>query len=190
MLYTLTGTIQEKGDDFVVIDVGNIGFKVLTHRRALRSLPKSGNEVTLCVSLRVHDERLELYGFLDGRERILFEMLNAVAGVGPKTALGILGVDTVDRITAAIIERQADLLTRASGIGKKTAERIILELHNRLSIPKAGTIVKKMDVDMDIEETLVKLGYPRRAVKDAVNELGHEPEKLEERLKAALKKLS
>ena len=190
MLHSLRGTVTAKGEDFFVLETGSFSFRAFTYKRVLRSLPVS-KEVEIFCYLYVRDDHLELYGFLDEQALKLFEMFNAVAGIGPKTALGILDVDTAERIIAAIIERRTDFLTRTSGIGRKTAERIILELQNKLSLPKhAKAITKAMDIDVDVEEALVKLGYARREVKNALSDLGSSPYKLEDRLKEALKRLS
>jgi len=189
MLHLLRGIVISKGDDFFILETGNFAFKVFTHERTLQNLPSSGKVKLFCY-LYVRDDHIELYGFLDERELKLFEMLDAVIGIGPKTALGILGVDTVERIIAAIIERRTDFLTRMSGVGKKTAERVILELQNKLHLPKTEKITKTMDIDVDIEEALVKLGYMRQEVKDALSKLGSKPERLEDRFKETFKRLS
>lgn len=190
MIYTLSGRLQSKGDGFLVVDVGGVGLKVFVYQRFLRALPDVGENINLYSYLYVRENVLELYGFPDEKSRKLFEMLDSVSGIGPKTALGVLDNDSVDRIIAAIVEKRADFLTRTSGIGRKTAERVILELHSKFSLPKAGEVTKAMDVDNDIEDTLHNLGYSRREVKDALTKLGPKPEKLEERLKEALRILS
>lgn len=187
MIYTLSGKISKISEQFVVLDVSGIGFKVLMSREALKRLPKIGEEVKLFCFLHNREESFELYGFLEEAELKFFEMLKTVSGVGPKTALGVLDIDKVENIMAAILEKRAELLTRTSGIGKKTAERIILELQSKITLPRAKTLADTMDLNFEAEEALVSLGYQRHIVKKALSEISPETKKLEERLKAALK---
>lgn len=190
MLHSLKGRIAKIGDNFVVLEWNGVGFKILTNSETLRRLPKSSEEIIFFCFLYMRDEALELYGFLEEEALGLFELLNTVAGVGPKTALAILDVDGVENIMAAIIEKRFELLTRTSGIGRKTAERIILELHSKIKLPGAKTLTETMDLNLEIEEALVGLGYGRGQVKRALNEVSPEIKNLEERLRATLKILS
>ena len=190
MLYTLRGKLVKIGDNFLVLENAGFGFKVFTNSEILSKLEKNAGEITLFCFLYVREESFELYGFLEEEALKLFEMLNSVAGIGPKTALGILDIDRIENIMAAIIERRAELLTRSSGIGQKTAERIILELHSKIKLPKAGAFTRIMDINMEVEEALIGLGYPRLQVRRALSELPPESKSLEERLRQALKLLS
>lgn len=189
MLYTLLGKIQEIGETFFVLQAGSFGCRVFTNSNTLAALPPRGTDVKIFTFLYIREEQLELYGFLEEGALKLFEMLNSVAGVGPKTALGVLDVESVPNIMAAIIEKRADVLTHASGIGRKTAERIILELHTKIKLPEAHALTKTMDVNLEVEEALVGLGYSRAQVKKALGELKGEPKSVEERLRDALKVL-
>ena len=189
MIYTIRGKPTLRGDNFFVAESGGIGFKVFTNRRTVSELPKSGAEVLVFCFLYLREDQAELYGFLEEESLKLFEMLNTVGGIGPKTALGILDVTTVPRIMAAIIEKKIDLLTRASGIGRKTAERIILELRGRLSLKESAETARLMETDVDLEEALVSLGYPRGRAKEAIREIDPKTKALEERLKEALKRI-
>ena len=174
----------------MVLEVGGLGFKISTDSRTLRGISKTSGEIKLFCYVYIREDQLELYGFRGEEILRLFEMLITVAGIGPKTALGILEVDTVPNIMAAIIERRAELLTRTSGIGRKTAERIILELHSKIKLPKAGALTKKMDIDREVEEALTGLGYNRGEVRKALEVVPESEKTLEERLKFALKTLS
>ncbi|MCP6720093.1 MAG: Holliday junction branch migration protein RuvA [Patescibacteria group bacterium] len=192
MLYTLKGKLISRGDGFLVVEVGSLtgglGFKVFTNNETLSKLPQDSLVELFCF-LYIRDDQMELYGFLEEQALKLFEMLNAVVGIGPKTALGILDVDTVPNLMAAIIEKRTELLSRTSGIGRKTAERIILELHSKIKLPEAKTLTEKMDVDIEVEEALTSLGYSRSQVKRVLSEAGGEAKTLEERLKQALRLL-
>lgn len=189
MIYTIRGNLSAKGGNFFVIESGGVGFKVFTNNRTVSSLPASGNEIKIFCFLYFREDKLELYGFLEEETLKLFEMLNTVSGVGPKTALGILDIAAAPRIIAAIIEKKLDLLTRASGIGRKTAERIILELREKLSLKESGETARLMEKDVDLEEALVGLGYSRAVAKDALSRIDPKAATLEERLKEALKRL-
>jgi len=190
MLYTLSGKLAKKAENFAVLENSGFGFKVLTSREMLNRLPALGEEVKFFCFLYVREESFELYGFLEEEALGLFGLLNTVAGIGPKTALGILDIDKVENIMAAIIEKRAELLTRTSGIGKKTAERIILELHGKIKSPKAKLLTETMDLNLEVEEALVGLGYGRYQVKKALEELSPEVKSLEDRLRGALKIIS
>jgi len=186
MIYSIKGKITKKGEGFCVVEAGPIGVKVYTNQRTIQKV--SGEEEFFC-KIYVRDENLDLYGFTDERSLKLFEMLTSVSGIGPKTALNVFDIDTVERITAAIIEKRDDFLAKTSRIGKKTAARVILELHNKLSIPDSEKMTAQMDVDLDVEAVLINLGYNRWKVKKVISEIGESPSDLEGRLKKALKKL-
>lgn len=162
--------------------------KALTHSRALSQLPPVGEEVRVFCRLYIRDEQMELFAFVNEEELTFFEMLNTVGGVGPKTALGVLEIDKVPNIMAAILEKRIDVLTHASGIGKKTAERIVLELQNKIKLSGSHATTKEMDMNREIEEILVGLGYVRHAVR-VVLQKGEKKETLEERLRDALREL-
>lgn len=174
------------GENFVVLENGGFGFKVLVSRETLGKLSKE-DEIKLFCFLYNREDSFELYGFLKEEELKFFEMLNTVSGVGPKTALGVLDVDRVENIMAAVLEKRVELLTRTSGIGKKTAERIILELHSKIILPRAKALTETMDVNLETEEALVGLGYPRYRVKRVLSEISPDVKNIEERLRAALK---
>lgn len=187
MIYSVTGKLVEKRDSFAVIDVAGIGLKVITHKRALSSLPPAGAEVKLFCHLHVREDLLDLYGFFNEEELNLFELLISVSGVGPKSGLSIMEISELRELTAAIQENRPDLLTRASGIGRKTAERIIIDLRNKVKSEKSEEAVKRMESDADIVETLSNLGYRREDARTALQKLDKSVVGLESRLKAALK---
>lgn len=187
MLHTLQGKVTAKYDNSLVLDWNGMGFKVHTNARTLSLLPPEGQEAKLFCHLFVREDRIELYGFFAEEDLTMFEMLNSVGGVGPKTALGVLDIDRVPNIMAAILEKRADVLTHASGIGKKTAERIILELHNKVKLPE-GHETQSMNVNHQVEDVLVGLGYSRHDVRAVLQNMKGE-ETIEERLRHALREL-
>ncbi|OHB22506.1 MAG: Holliday junction DNA helicase RuvA [Parcubacteria group bacterium RIFCSPLOWO2_01_FULL_48_18] len=190
MLYSLSGKLIEKKKDFVVAEAGGIGFKVFTSRETANHLPQPPANIKLFCYLYLREDRLELYGFRSEEEMRTFELLNSVTGIGPKSALGILGIASLDRLKAAIAEGKNELLTRASGIGHKTAERIILELKDKISEGDHKTAVEAMESDLQVEEALTALGYPRPQARETLRKVSKETQGIEARLKEALKILS
>lgn len=187
MIYTLEGRLGAVGDNFLALSVGGIGFKVYTNKQTIAGLPRIGEELSMYCYTYVREDALDLYGFRDEGALKLFELLNAVSGIGPKTALAILDLDTVPNIMAAIIEKRTDLISRAPGIGEKTAGRVVLELQNRIKLPKANALSQAMGVNAEVEEALVGLGYNRSDVRKVLGEIDAEKKTLEERLREALK---
>ncbi len=187
MFYTLAGKILRKEENFCVIEVHGIGFKVLSPAQAMRQLPPEGGETRLFCHMRLKEEGIELYGFRMEGELKLFEMLISVSGVGPKTALLVLDLDSFPNIMAAIIGKRADLLCRAPGIGKKTAERIILELQNKINASDINGSGDAIEVNSEVEDILLGLGYDRRVARGVLREIGEGCATVEEKLREALK---
>ena len=190
MLYSVSGKLALKSDRFAVIEAGGLGLKISMSVRTLAALPAVGGEVKVFTYLHMREDGLELYGFLSEKDLVFFEMLISVSGVGPRSALAILDVAKLDELAAAIKEGRPDLLTRASGIGRKTAERIIVELRTKVQSAKSGLVVEKMEDDADIVEALTNLGYRREEARAALAKVDQKIRGTEERLKAALAILS
>ncbi len=190
MLYSISGKVALKGKNFVVIEAAGLGLKVLTNERTIKSCPPVGGDAKLFSLLHMREDGIELYGFHSAEELNFFELLISVSGVGPKSALSIMEVAELSKLAAAIKENRPDLLTRASGIGRKTAERIILELKNKVVAIHSDITVEKMEGDSDLLETLVSLGYRREEARNALSRVDPKLTELQDRLKAALKVLS
>jgi len=186
MLYSLTGAVISKGDNFLVLEAAGIGFKVHTNQRTLDTL-REGASAKLFSHLQVKEDSMDLFGFLAEEELHFFELLISVSGVGPRSALSILQISDLTSLSAAIQEGRPDVLTRASGIGRKTAERIIVELRTKVQVGKSADIVKKMETDADLAEVLINLGYSREQARAALGKVDEKVVGLEERLKAALR---
>lgn len=189
MIHSLSGTISGKGPNFLVVDVHGVGLKVYVSERNL-GLGAEGSSLALFTHLHVKEDALDLYGFPSESELSFFEQLISVSGVGPKSALSIMDVSDLKNIIAAIKEGRPDLLTQASGIGRKTAERIIVELRGKVSAIGAESIVRGMESDADILEALAGLGYRKDAARSALDKIPAETKGTEARLKEALKILS
>ena len=189
MIYSVTGEVMGKEDHYAAVAVGGVAFKVFSTRRTLDALAV-GATVAFFSHLHVREDALDLYGFPKKEELDLFEMLISVSGVGPKSALTILDIAPLGELNAAIKEGRPDLLTRASGVGRKTAERIIVELKNKVQSKSSEIMVRKMESDADAVEALVGLGYRREEVKEVLRKLPETLTGIEPRIKEALKLLS
>lgn len=190
MIRRLIGEVAVRGDGFVVLALGGVGLRVSVTERSLRAIPPLGGTATLHTYLHVTENGLGLFGFLSPEELAFFELLIGVSGVGPRSALAIMEVAEMNDLAAAIKEGRPDLLTRASGIGRKTAERIIVDLRSKVAAEKSEAVVKNMESDSDIGEALVQLGYRREQARAAIESLPRDLRGLEARLRAALKILS
>lgn len=190
MISTLRGTLISKTDTYALINMHGFGIQVFMAPLGLEALKAPGEEITLFTHLYWREETgPELYGFLSIKEREVFQKLNSISGIGPKSALAVFKVANVDQIIAAINEGKTDLLTRASGIGKKTAERIVLELKGKLETQaKGGEMLSLMESDIELEETLISLGYNRNDAKRAIAKIDPAVKGFKDRLRAALKK--
>jgi Holliday junction DNA helicase RuvA len=193
MLYSVTGKVILKSDRFAVIETGGadggLGLKLFMSARTIAALPTAGAPTAVKVFAHLHmrEDALELYGFGSEKELMYFEMLISVSGVGPKSALSILDITNMDELAASIKEGRAELLSRASGIGHKTAERIILELRSKVQSAKSGAVVEKMEGDADLVEALSNLGYRREEARAALGKIDLKITGIEARLKEALK---
>jgi len=188
MIGTLNGTLRHKDLNTLVIDVGGVGYKVrVTTETALDVVPSS--PIFLWTHLAVRETSLELFGFLDKETHDIFELLITISGIGPKSALGILNVATPTMLRQAVANNDTSHLTRVSGIGKKNADKIVLELKDKLKITEADEGVD-LRSEGDAMEALVSLGYSERDAREALKQVPKEIEGAGERVKASLKLLA
>ena len=190
MIGRLTGVIAEKSPPQVLIDVGGVGYLLDVPMSSFYNLPALGERATLLTHFVVREDAQLLYGFLTHAERAAFRQLIRISGVGPRTALSVLSGLSVDELTQAIALQQAGRLVKVPGIGKKTAERLLLELKGKLA-PDLGApgAVPVDDAQADIVQALQALGYNEREAAAALKAL---PAKVgvSEGIKLALKSLS
>lgn len=187
MIYSIFGVVSMKKEGFAVVEANNIGYKIFFPVRIMEALPAPHEEVRVFCHLQVREDAHELYGFLRESELAFFEKLLTVNGVGPKSALAIMALASSDELAAAINEGKPDMLTRASGVGRKTAERVVLELRGKLPIIHSEDTVRRMESDRDIEEALMGLGYSRGQARKVIADLDPRIQGVEARLRAALK---
>lgn len=191
MISFLRGQIIHKASNYFILETGNIGYQVFASENFLNSL-KVGEGKEVFTYHQVKEDASDLYGFNSSDDLELFEMLISVSGVGPKSALGVMNIATSDDIKDSIIRGDANLLTKVSGIGKKTAERLVLELKNkvvRLGGGKISTLNASISLGSDEIDALVSLGYSISEARDALNNIDPELKDSSLRVKAALKKM-
>ena len=190
MINLIEGKLELSEERFVIVNVGGVGYRVFVSAETASKLPRKGSLVKLWTQLYVRDDIMELYGFLSKEDLDFFELLNSVAGIGPKSALGIMNVAVIDDLKAAITESKIELLTKASGIGRKTAERIILELRDKIRRGKTAEAISRMESDMEVEAALLSLGYLRFQIREAMRSLPDDIKGVEDRTRAVLRILS
>ncbi|MGB9679347.1 MAG: Holliday junction branch migration protein RuvA [Thermoanaerobacteraceae bacterium] len=185
MIAYIKGAIEDIGTDFVIIDFMGIGIRVLAPFSTITKLPSKGNLIKLHTYFQVKEDGFVLYGFKTQEELDIFEKLITVSGVGPKAALSILSSISIDNFINAVNTGDYKTLTLAPGIGKKSAERIILELKDKL--PKVFINLKEQDFTNDALDALISLGYSRNEALFALSEVNCS--NVEDAVKQALKKL-
>ena len=188
MIASLTGTLDALGTDWAVIRVGGIGFKVNLPTSALSQLGSPGDEVRVFTHLYVREDNISLYGSTSVEELGLFETLIGVSGLGPRLALAMLGTMDAEKLAAAIATANSLMLIQVPGIGKKMAERIILELKDKVSAGLLTVAASEMAPEnAEVLAALMSLGYSTAEANQAVASLPKEPGlSLEERIKLAL----
>jgi Holliday junction DNA helicase RuvA len=172
MIGRLTGTLADKNPPQVLVDCQGVGYEIDVPMSTFYPLPRAGEEVTLLTHLVVREDAHLLYGFLTAGERAAFRQLLKISGVGPKVALSVLSGMSVDDLSAAVAAEDAGRLQKIPGIGKKTAERLVLELRDKL--PKTITVVRAADAGAagsDVLNALLALGYNEREAAAAVKQI-------------------
>jgi Holliday junction DNA helicase RuvA len=190
MISYLKGKILSKSTKSITLLIGQVGYRVFIPQTLLEKI-KAGQEIELHTHLRHSEDAMSLYGFKTKEELEFFELLLTISGVGPKSALGVLEVASLAQIKKAILRDDASILYKVSGVGKKTAERIVVELKNKLnSLPLGHKEIKLDDSDMEAFDALVGLGYSEADIRSALKQLPENITKTEEKIKQALKFLS
>ena len=199
MIAFLRGRPVTTGPDHVVLDVGGIGYKVFVPTSVIGKLADPQVEVTIHTYLHVREDALQLFGFLEDADRGIFELLIQVSGIGPKVALAVLSSTTTPAFVQAVINEQVNLLTQIPGVGKKTAQRVIVELKDKFGkmdvaadagIP--GTAVESYNITGDALQALVALGYNPVEAKRVLGRVtsANKDIELEETVRLALKELA
>jgi len=171
MIGSLKGKIVLKTDKFLIIETGGVGYKVSVSPDVLSKVSKIGDEIFLFIHTHIREDTLDLYGFLNLEDLNFFEMLLNVSGIGPRSALAILGVATIETLRRAIGTGDTSYLTKISGIGRKTAEKIVIELRDKMGEEKSGS---SLQGELDALEALRSLGYSQNEARDALKKTSPE----------------
>jgi Holliday junction DNA helicase RuvA len=194
MIAELTGKLVFKGPAEIIIDVGGVGFRMLVPLSTFRVLPDEGETAHVLTHLHVKEDALDLFGFATPAERTIFRELISVSGIGPKLGLAVLSGLSPEIFHRAVIEEDLGLLTSIKGIGKKTAQRMIVELKEKLSgvdVSSIGGAAPAREESGDAVLALVSLGVGRVEARDAVLEAQRDAGcdlSIEELIKRALRK--
>ena len=192
MIAHLRGTLLEKHPNQVIVESGGVGYDVTVPISTFSAMPGEGAEVRLRIHTHVREDQIALYGFLTARERQCFEMLISASGVGPALALKILSGMSLEELVPAIRKGDVVQLKRIPGVGQKTAERMVVELRDKLAaidVAESGKPVTRSQVESDVTSALVNLGYDARAVENTVELVRGQGSDFDALLKAALQKL-
>jgi holliday junction DNA helicase RuvA len=172
MIAHLRGKLIAKHPNEAVVEAAGVGYQVTISVPTFSDLPSLGSEVALFIHTHVREDALALFGFLRPEEKQLFEKLISVSGIGPKLAITILSGMQAEAMVAAIKGNNVALLTRIPGIGKKTAERMVLELRDKLESFGVPAVAVASPVEEDVLSALVNLGYNRALVEKALTGFG------------------
>lgn len=185
MIALLDGKIELKTEKFIILNVKGVGYKVFCSAPTLKKLGDKDKEGKLFIHLYSRENILDLYGFLSFEELEFFELLISVSGIGPKVALSVMMLAPVKTLKQAIASGQKTLLTKVSGIGARTAERIILELKSKVFANVDD--IQRLSSDSEAIDALVGLGYTNYQVREALKQVPDKVKKIEQRIKDALK---
>ncbi len=189
MIASLRGKLQQLGGEWAIIDVGGIGFQVYMPTSTLSTLGSIGTEVRLFTHLHLREDNATLYGFASADELRLFQSLISISGLGPKLALALLSAMNVEKLTMAIATASTDILCQVSGIGKKVAGRLILELKGKLGVDWLKTPAAQLaQENTEVLAALTSLGYSVAEATRAIATLPAESAdlSLEEKVRLAL----
>ena len=195
MIASLRGTITYKSpslrkDSYFVVEAGGVGYKVYSPQSNLQKVAE-GQEIIVYTYLAVSEHAMDLYGFLDPADKTFFTLLLDVPGIGPKSAIGILGKTTMSDVQQAIFDDDPAMLTKVSGLGQKTAEKIIITLKDKVESLTNKTKGKKDNdqsgVDADVFDALVSFGYTTAEARKALTQIDSEIKDTSQKIKEALK---
>jgi Holliday junction DNA helicase RuvA len=192
MLSFLRGKILNKGSGYIIVETNNVGYQVFVNAMLYADFDV-GQAVEIYTHQYVREDALDLYGFKSLEELEMFELLLSISGIGPKSALGVLSVASVADIKESISRGDSSLLTKVSGIGRKTAERVVLELREKIvetADARTQTAGGSSSVRGEEIDALMALGYSMQQARDALRGVDAEIKDSGERIKAALKRLS
>lgn len=202
MVSYIKGTLEYIGEDYIIIDNNNVGYELMIPLSTISNLPPIGEELKIFTYLYVRDDAILLYGFISNDDLYIFKLLLTVNGIGPKSALSILSTLTPDSLRYAILTGDDKAISKSPGVGKKTAQRLIIDLKDKIKLTGADDLTKK-DIEVFSSEidssdcfneavlALVSLGYTNSEALKATKSLKDKDyDNVEDILKEALKQLA
>ncbi|CUB03960.1 Holliday junction branch migration protein RuvA [Marinomonas fungiae] len=197
MIGRIVGTLVEKSPPELLVDVGGIGYEIMASMSTIYELPAIGQSVILHTHFQVKEDAHSLYGFITKDERALFRILIKVNGIGPKMALSVLSSMSPSELILAVQESQVDSLTKIPGVGKRTAERLVVELRDKLGhaakqdlfTERAVVVQVQTDPRQEAEAALIALGYKPQEAARAIAKLPKDESNSETLIRAALKSM-
>ncbi len=168
MIGSIEGTIILKTEKFIIINTNGVGYKVSVSPSLLSKNKKVGEEIFLWIHTHVKEDAIDLYGFEEIKELEFFEMLISVSGIGPRSGLTILSVASIETLSQAISTSDTAYLTKISGIGRKTAEKIVIELRDKMGVNQTGI---SLQGELDALEALKSLGYNQNEAREALKKV-------------------
>jgi Holliday junction DNA helicase RuvA len=194
MIGRIRGTLAAKHPPDILVEVGGVGYELQVPMTTLFQLPALGAEVSLVTHFVVREDAQLLYGFIDERDRGLFRQLIRINGVGPKMALAILSGIDERQFALCIANSDVAMLTRLPGVGKKTAERLIIEMRDRIDTPSAQTGATRVETEAGAKseavDALISLGYKPREVQKLIGELDVDGKSAEDIIRLALRQVA
>ena len=193
MISFLRGKVVELGKTYIIIDVNGVGYRVYMPVKALNILAKANEEVKVFIDTHFnqHDNRTDLYGFMKKDDLEVFGLLTSISGIGPKNGMNILSSLEMNELIAAVSKEDSDYLRKVSGLGPKTAKRLVIELKDKLDKLAVGKYVEfDLGQEVDAIDALVSLGYQRYQAQEALRLVSKKTKGLGEKVKEALKILN
>lgn len=189
MIDFIVGRIEKKDLDSLVLFQNGIGYKIIASASTIRET-EIGKTEKIYIDMVVREDDISLYGFINEKEREIYKLITTVRGIGPKVAIGILSGLNTDSLISAIRNEDINILTTAPGVGKKTAERIILELKDKTDHINVDSYVKPNNIVKEAEEALLQLGYSSFEVIDVLESIYEEGMSIEELIRQGLKHMN
>ncbi len=188
MIYSIQGKITNLKPDYVVVETNGLSYQIFVTDFLIEKIKKD-QKIKLLTYLEVRETAMELYGFEDETHLEYFKYLRSISGIGPKSAMNVLSLVRLSDLEKAILNEKVDILTKVSGIGKKTAQRIVLELKGKIVKTKKGSLEQSED-DSLLIDALISMGYTIIQARETIKKIPSEIQGTKKRLKQALKILS
>jgi len=186
MIGSIKGQVSHKSSNYLIVETNGVGYKVFVTPPVLLGA-KVNQEISLVILTYVREDQISLYGFPTLPELEFFELLLSVSGVGPKSAVGIMSLASLEMIKSAIVSEDPSVFTKVSGIGRKTAERVIIELKDKLKDQAGSQPVAREH--SDAMDALIALGYNQQQAREALKDVPKDVKDLQTKIKLALKNL-